>query len=305
MSASSLPKPHMSIVPHSDTINGIYPIPDSPVVMLVTPAIATDWLDNRNINNRSKSLVTTKRYVRAINANRWKCTHQGIAFNRDGFLVDGQHRLMAIASSGVPVKLFVIPFVDGMDEDTFDVLDNGHKRNAGQLLPGTAAHARAAAARYLGVVDDSFGPEHNIMEGIIAKRVETVDVLEVVKAWDAELTEWAGSVSTPAKAAGLAPGVHLAVLAQAERSSYRDRIPSWLEGINSGAGLEADDPRLLVRNRFLSDKTLSGGSGAQCISYRLIVKAWNAHATRATMKQLKSVQNEAVPRVVGLDLSMA
>lgn len=302
MSTSPIPAPHMAIVPPIQQANGrrgIAPIPDKPIVMLVTPEIAADWLDNRNIKNRSKSSVTGRRYARLMEAKRWKCTHQGIAFDREGWLIDGQHRLMAIVATGIPVKLFVIPFVDGMDDETFDVLDSGHKRQAAQLLNGAGANARAAAARYLGVVDDSFGPEHRIVQSIIATSVETADILEVVKEWP-ELMAWASVMGTANRNAHIPQGPHLAVLAQAERSPHGDRIESWLEGINSGIGLEAKDPRLLVRNRFIGGTRLAHGHAGQCMAYRLLVKAWNAHAAGATLGVLRASDSEARPEVIGM-----
>lgn len=303
MSLGPLPAPHMAIVPPIPQANGrrsIAPIPDKPVVMLVTPETAADWLDNRNVKNRSKSSVTGRRYARLMEAKRWKCTHQGIAFDREGWLIDGQHRLMAIVATGIPVKLFVIPFVDGMDDETFDVLDSGHRRQAAQLLSGPGANARAAAARYLGVADGSFvGPEYRIAQDIIATSVETADVLEVVKEWP-ELMAWASSVGTPNRNAHVPPGPHLAVLAQAERSEHRDRIESWLDGINSGVGLTAQDPRLLVRNRFTKDRKTWDSQAGRCSAYRLLVKAWNAHATGTTLGVLRASDNEARPEVTGM-----
>jgi hypothetical protein len=266
--------------------------------MLITPEIAADWLDNRNVGNRRKSSVTARRYARLIQTKRWKCTHQGIAFDRDGWLIDGQHRLMAIVATGIPTNLFIVPFVEGMDDKTFDVLDSGHKRQAAQLLEGPGAHARAAAARYLGVVDDSFGPEHHIVQDIIATSVETADVLEVVKDWP-ELMAWASFMGTANKNAHIPPGPHLAVLAQAERSPHRDRIESWLEGISSGAGLEPKDPRLLARNRFISDARLAQGHVGRCLAYRLLVKAWNAHAVGGSLGVLRASDGEVRPEVVG------
>jgi hypothetical protein len=302
MSASHLPAPHMAIVPPIPPANGrhgIAPIPDKPIVMLVTPETAADWLENRNVKNRSKSSVTARRYARLIEAKRWKCTHQGIAFDREGWLIDGQHRLMATVATGIPVKLFVIPFVDGMDDETFDVLDSGHKRQAAQLLNGAGANARAAAARYLGVVDDSFGPEHHIVQSIIATSVETADILEVVKQWP-ELMAWASVMGTANRNAHIPQGPHLAVLAQAERSPHGDRIESWLEGINSGIGLEARDPRLLVRNRFIGGSRLASGHAGQCMAYRLLVKAWNAHAVGSSLGVLRASDSEARPEIVGM-----
>lgn len=303
MTTSPTPRhlPNLAIVPTAGTIPaGPLHIPAAPVVMLITPEIAADWLENRNVENRRKSNVAARKYARLIQAKRWKCTHQGIAFDRDGFLIDGQHRLMAIVATKVSTKLFVIPFVEGMDDNTFDVLDSGHRRQAAQLLKGPGANARAAAARYLGVVDGSFGPESQIAQDIVATSVETPDVLEVVKEWP-ELMEWASVMGTANRNAHIPPGPHLAVLAQAERSPHRDRVESWLDGINSGAGLGPRDPRLLIRNRFISGTRLAHGHAGQCMAYRLLVKAWNAHAVGGSLGVLRASDGEARPEVTGCE----
>lgn len=61
----------------------------------------------------------------------WLVTHQGIAFDTRGVLVDGQHRLAAVVEADVTVKIAV--FTD-VEPDTFDVLDTGKKRNAADVL---------------------------------------------------------------------------------------------------------------------------------------------------------------------------
>src|SRR2546429_1878241 len=60
-----------------------------------------------------------------------RITHQGIAFDTTGALVDGQHRLAAIVEADVPVEVTVFSEVP---EGAFDVLDTGKRRNAADVL---------------------------------------------------------------------------------------------------------------------------------------------------------------------------
>lgn len=90
----------------------------------VTPELARQWLVG---NNHNRQLMTTKviDFTRDIAANKWNSTHQGIAFSKNGTLVDGQHRLHAIVHSGVTVPMLV--FVDQpIESHTF--IDGGKKR---------------------------------------------------------------------------------------------------------------------------------------------------------------------------------
>src|SRR5262249_7313781 len=63
---------------------------------LVTPAIARAWL-KRNVCNRPLREPEVEDMRAAFERGEWELTHQGIAFDDHGDLIDGQHRLHAIA----------------------------------------------------------------------------------------------------------------------------------------------------------------------------------------------------------------
>lgn len=84
-----------------------------------------------NTSNRPLSKAVVRGYAEAIRRGEWMVTHQGIAFDTGGVLVDGQHRLAAIVEAGQPVDVLV---VSGVDAATFDVLDVGKRRNAADVL---------------------------------------------------------------------------------------------------------------------------------------------------------------------------
>lgn len=75
----------------------------------VTPALAEEWL-KQNYFNRKINGETVERLCRAMLAGHWRLTHQGIAFDRYGALVDGQQRLEAVRRSGQTIKMLV--FID-------------------------------------------------------------------------------------------------------------------------------------------------------------------------------------------------
>lgn len=76
-------------------------------VVSVSPELAKKWL-GVNIDNRLLREPAVKRYARMMKKGEWPLTHQGIAFDEDGNLLDGQHRLYAIILAGVSVNIFVI-----------------------------------------------------------------------------------------------------------------------------------------------------------------------------------------------------
>jgi hypothetical protein len=66
----------------------------------ITPAMATQYL-SRMLSNRSLKKGRVKLYAEQMASGRFAVTHQGIAFDNDGMLCDGQHRLNALLQSGV------------------------------------------------------------------------------------------------------------------------------------------------------------------------------------------------------------
>ena len=99
-------------------------------VQTITPERASEWLA-ANTTNRPVSKAVVRSFAQAMRRGEWMVTHQGIAFDTRGVLVDGQHRLAAIIEADRPVELTVFTEVG---EGTFDVLDTGKRRSAADVL---------------------------------------------------------------------------------------------------------------------------------------------------------------------------
>lgn len=96
-------------------------------VALVTPALAAEWLKS-NTNNRVVSVRGVKALAAEITGGRWRVTHQGIAFDADGVLLDGQHRLHAIIDAGIAVSIEVTRGLTKSDADAIDTGGCGRRR---------------------------------------------------------------------------------------------------------------------------------------------------------------------------------
>lgn len=93
--------------------------------MKVTPAMAIKWLGKNYENNRKSRDWHIQELSDSIKNNEWVTTHQGIAFDKNGVLIDGQHRLQAIIAADMPVIMLV---VKNLTPDSFGVIDAGMKR---------------------------------------------------------------------------------------------------------------------------------------------------------------------------------
>jgi hypothetical protein len=85
--------------------------------VLITPELASAYLDF-NEENRSVSDRHVDRITDDMEQDRFKITHQGLAFNDHGVLVDGQHRCMAVVRSGKPQWMLV---TTGIDREGLDI----------------------------------------------------------------------------------------------------------------------------------------------------------------------------------------
>ena len=104
--------------------------------MEITPAVAKAWLEN-NFANRPLTRDTVKAYALDMKNGKWLRTHQGIAFNDLDELIDGQHRLSAVVSAGVPVVMMVtfgLPAKTGEGLTTMDCVDRGKPRSVSDQL---------------------------------------------------------------------------------------------------------------------------------------------------------------------------
>lgn len=94
------------------------------VLETITPERARELLA-RSARNRKISLSWVKLLAMIIVEGRWEVSHQGIALDARGFLIDGQHRLMAIIEADRAVEMYV---AYGMPRRSMLVIDSGARR---------------------------------------------------------------------------------------------------------------------------------------------------------------------------------
>jgi hypothetical protein len=99
----------------------------------ITPTLAAKYLE-RNINNfRPISEATVEKYVSELEKGYWVSNHQGIAFDLDRKLADGQHRLTAIVRAGVSIYM---PVTFNLSPKSMRTMDQGRKRSNNEILNG-------------------------------------------------------------------------------------------------------------------------------------------------------------------------
>jgi hypothetical protein len=115
------------------------------VVIHIGPKMAESLLKLSNTRNRPQTKSHYAKISRDIAAQSYELTGDTLKFSKKAVLMDGQHRLLASIRSKEPLLTHV---VFGLDGELFDVLDQGKKRSAGDVLSlcGVKDHALVAGA---------------------------------------------------------------------------------------------------------------------------------------------------------------
>lgn len=118
------------------------------IIEEISPDKAKTYLStskgNRNLRPKSVSI-----YARDMAAGRFQCTHQAIAFDESGALVDGHHRLSAIVKANVTVKMMV---ARNVPRKAIECIDTGDKRNTVDAIAFSEKFGTSPALRNKGTV---------------------------------------------------------------------------------------------------------------------------------------------------------
>ncbi|MEU9948433.1 hypothetical protein [Streptomyces sp. NPDC047939] len=259
----------------------------------VSPETAAAWLTH-NTSNRPLSKGTVQQLAGQIQRGEWQLTHQGIAFDEDGGLIDGQHRLAAIVKAGRPVPLTV---THGVPRAAFTVMDTGRKRTGRDTLAlageSNATHLAAALRGlhlYLNAPDSAWSGGSSVTSNdqllvMLGKHPGVREALPHGIAFNR-----ACRITTTAATIGWY--VTTRTRPDIDQSA-------WQDGVVTGALLESGDPRLTLRNTMLG---LASGKAhrrrddsREHLLYYL--KSWNAWVEGRSMKLLRRSPNETMPRI--------
>lgn len=234
--------------------------------MQVTPELAGKWL-KRNVKNRRVKPKTIGGYAMDIRNGAWLTTHQGIAFDASGNLLDGQHRLLAIVAAKMPVVLVVStewPVAMDPKHLTMDAVDRGITRSLADQL-----HLQH------GVEPKEAGTVVKICNGIAGlclgmRRVpksSTDSILTVFGLYKQEI-QWLQNY--PAKQYGIRQTL-LSACVMAKAVFPGDRIDDFMNRLVTGENLTRESPILPLRNWLINSaqRDIRSGETGHIICHHL------------------------------------
>lgn len=222
---------------------------------VVTPDLATKWLEG-NVHNRPVRDGVVQRYAADMRAGRWKQTHQGIAMDEDGTLIDGQHRLFAVIEAGVPVLMQV---TYNLPIEAQAVVDDGLKRSVVDVLKingyGTITPLHAATARRMRLGMSSREDLRSLT------RQEEGEFL--IRHWEA--IHFAVSFCPPSKRVkGITSAAPLAAVARAYYYEDMAKLTRFMQVLLTGiTERDSENVIIVLRNWLITRSVNSGEVAAQ------------------------------------------
>lgn len=264
--------------------NGKHPTADpqpSVTRMTVTPALAMNWLDNANPNNRRVSDAHVQRLARDMKSGEWVLTHEGIAFDANGILLDGQHRLWAIVEAETPVEMHIWRDVT---RDALMAIDCGKARNLGDILRLSGGH---------GQVDNAELAVLRAMLGGFSGPV-SLTASEAAEALSKHAKAIAFAVEALPRAKRITNATTRAVIARAYYSADHDRLIAFGRMLGTGVVPDEGAVGVVLLRQFLADN-LSASSQTRLARYAKTERALVAFLNGEPISRLYAASQEHFP----------
>lgn len=257
---------------------------------LSTQAIIKMLHHANEVRNRTVSLDTVRKYARDMTEDRWLWTGEPIQLDHDGFVRNGQHRLLAVIESGTTQDFFVVKDLDPLAQLVIDV---GRPRTIANQMHMSGVHnatLSAAIANVLirwreGKMFSTYSPSVLQVQNVIAGEEQFTDALALIYRVRRNMRR----VPVSSIGAAYIEAGHL------DRTA-RD---NFFEALVTGADLAVDDPRLVLRNT-LSRQLAHSVRGRRAGQLYQVVHAWNLWRKDETIRFLRiptTLTSETFPKM--------
>lgn len=251
------------------------------VTKSITPSYAKQILARGN-PNRKLSEARIKQYSRDMLNSQWALNHQGIAFDEEGSLIDGQHRLECVARTGCTVDMMVTTGLqkasrNGILLHVMDTVDRGRPRSVADQLylrhGWENSQLVASAAKVCA----------EICVGHMINSLSTPQTLLVLKHFGSAITTTIGECQSMADRLSAIIGT-----LSFARHATGDVGEIFATAFFSMEGLAKNHPALALRKWLGNHKGQFGTGGGRMALVRVIASAIHSFAVGETPKRLVS-----------------
>lgn len=255
-------------------------------VVNISPELA-EILLSRNANNRPINNQNVTYIVKEIANGNWKLNGESIKIDKEGNLIDGQHRLAAIIKSSTTLSMFIM---SGFNSDVFTVLDVGRKRQGSDALSIHGVLNASVAAATIKHINQFVNGSYS-ETGSASRTISNQKMVDFYN----ENPEIAHSVTFGKKYnvgcnGILTPSLIAAFHFLFSKKSVAD-AETFLSKLCTGVGLESDSPINVLRNRLISSKTDARQSLKQSGVVKYTITAWNKYRRNERCKLLRVIDD--------------
>lgn len=263
-------------------------------VVTITPQHATTWLrannNNRPVRRKHIGFLASE----IINGN-WQVNGQAIVISENEQVLDGQHRLMAVIESGMPIQSLV---VYGISPEAFRTIDTGAVRTGADALflhfpdltHGTVKCVSTAVQWCVRYEEDVLNPGRK-------RKVSNTDTIEYVKKHPSliQCAETLQGYPHEARPLSLGPGTALFELFARKLAPLAQ---DFMQRLYTGEGICRDDPEWHLRHAFIRDAQRTAKLPV-AIKMKMVVKGWNwrRRAMPTASHQVITVQPSDTPHI--------
>lgn len=279
-----------------EEIKGDFKIVKVYEAVTVTPHIAREIL-GMNEGNRPLSHRMVRHYAAQMNKKQWKYTGDTIKISKTGRLLDGQHRLNAIAQSGFSQKYNI---QTGLSDEIFDVLDTGKGRTAADALAikgHTSSTTLSGAIKLVYTYErKQMGRSDNVEK---FERATNHDVatweeyhnIEMMK----ECVEAGGRFYSKIKL--FSPATYAGFCYLFARKN-KEQAFDFFTKLSTGEDISATQgsPIYVLRQKMINLQ-IAGKRASVDERYALLIKAWNAYREGTVIKRISWGDDEAFPKI--------
>lgn len=247
-------------------------------LVYVTDDMAGKWLAT-NFGNRPVRKAMVARIAGCIERGEFVFTAETVKFDRDGNLIDGQHRLNAIVESGLGAWLLV---VRGLSREAAEFMDQGATRTIADVLGQRGVsnrHAVSAIARWRLLWDLGSYSRH----GKGSRDITRAEVVEYSHQNEDTLTLAAHQAASVARALGCGGSAVFGLMFNVFEEVSRKHALEFFAQLADGVGLTGGDPILTLRNRLIREGTKAYLPGELMYG---ICKAWNTWREGKTLRNV-------------------
>jgi hypothetical protein len=258
-------------------------------IIKVSPATAEALLKkntrNRNINQRAVANL-----ARTMANGEWVLNGEAIKIAWDGTVLDGQHRLSAIAQSGTTIETLVI---EGLPNDAQDTMDTGRKRTTADVL---AIYGEVNTNVMASVAKRAWMWESGNHKFATFSLPSTPEILAFIERFPSVRRSAEIGVRTNHhyRAAGASvTGTAHHILNQVDPAECAE----FFARLANGADLTFEHPILTLRARLQRERDQQKATRFH-VGVALYIRAWNAVREGRTLNQLIQPPEASMPMPV-------